>query len=63
MSEGTRSEAEYPKMVYPNTHGDVKNDHAGSGVIVHDAEEEKKVMEHVEEAAPKGGWGNPAETK
>ena len=68
MSEGTRSEAEYPKMVYPHSHGEVGNQHAGSpdagefkGVIVHSAEEEAEVMKNVEEATPKGGWGKPAE--
>ena len=68
MSEGTRSEAEYPKMVYPHTHGEVGNAHAGSpdvaefkGVIVNSKEEEEEVMKHVEKAAPEGGWGKPAE--
>ncbi len=63
MSEGTRSEAEYPKMVYPHTHGEVGNHHAGSpdtadfkGVIVHNEEEEAEVMKNVEKAAPAEGW-------
>lgn len=53
MSEGTRSEAIYPKMVYPHhPDGNVSHTLAGSpetagfgGVIVQDEDEEKWVMD------------------
>ena len=49
------SDEEYPKMVYPAGHS-VDVAHAGSGKLVHSAEEEAEAMKDAPKAEEKTDW-------